>query len=232
MIKKAIPIIRKTWCIIGILLLISVIVTYVYIGTYVFPIAPYWVTQLPPNPLRPQVEYGEFSFSLTYEINGKQKVIKDVWICKFDGFRVNGVGEPKRRSWSDFFKNQQKREILGLENSGSRNTKIVLENIDTYKVVLGVDSAEYFMGEPEYKTTSQMPYIQVYDTLTGYYKDPEDGEQFLNECGFEILSWYCDQPIRNSFESDAFAIMKMSLIILAIAFMIIMVSKSIFKTRT
>ncbi len=51
---------------------------YVYIGTYVFPIAPYWITQLSPNPPSPEIEYGEFDFCLEYKVEGKDKVIKDV----------------------------------------------------------------------------------------------------------------------------------------------------------
>jgi len=42
--------------VIAIVILVGVVNVYVYIGTYIFPIAPHWVTQLPPNPPRPKIK--------------------------------------------------------------------------------------------------------------------------------------------------------------------------------
>ena len=39
---------------------------YVYVGTYIFPIAPHWVTQLPPNPPKPPALLPGFSNSKSY----------------------------------------------------------------------------------------------------------------------------------------------------------------------
>ena len=55
---------------------------YIYVGTYVLPIAPHWVTQLPPNPPKPKIKYGEFKFKMIYSVDGKTKEISDVIVCE------------------------------------------------------------------------------------------------------------------------------------------------------
>ena len=173
---------------------------YVYVGTYIFPIAPHWVTQLPPNPPRPKIRHGEFSFKLEYEINNERKVIEDSLICDFHGFKVDAAGGPKRRKWKEYYQNEQGNEIFTFRNEPSHYSKIVLKNIGIYKVVLSVGSAEYFLGEPEYRGVPELPSIQVFDTGTGYYKDPVQGREFLDGIDFKIISWYCDEPIQNNFK--------------------------------
>ena len=182
-----------------IIVFIGVGCAYVYVGTYIFPIAPHWVTQLPPNPPKPKIKHKEFSFKLEYEINGEKKAVEDALICDFDGFEVMALGGPKYRKWKERFKNKQNDEILTTGNKSSIKEQIVLENIDIYKVVLSVGSAEYFLGEPEYGRTEKLPSIQVYDTTTEYYKDPAESDAFLSEHSFKIIEWYCDSPLESNF---------------------------------
>ena len=183
-----------------IIVLIGAASAYVYIGTYVLPIAPRWVTQLPPNPPKPKIKHKEFSFKLEYEINGEKKTVEDSLICDFDGFEVRAVGGPKKRIWKEHFKNKQNDEILTTGNKSSTKEQIVLENIDIYKVVLSAGTAEYFLGEPEYGRTEKLPFIQVYDTTTEYYKDPTESNAFLSEYAFKIIEWYCDTPLESNFK--------------------------------
>lgn len=82
--------------ILAIFILFSVWSVYVYVGTYVLPIAPHWVTQLPPNPPKPEIKYGEFKFKMTYYIDGKLKEISDVIVCEFKGFEVRIIGDSKK----------------------------------------------------------------------------------------------------------------------------------------
>ena len=105
------------------MVLVSVVSIYVYLGTYVFPIAPHWVTQLPPNPPQPKIKYREVSFKLEYEISGETKVIKDILICEFEGFKVYAVGGSKIRKWNDYYKNEQGNEIFTFRNEPSRDRK-------------------------------------------------------------------------------------------------------------
>ena len=69
---------------------------YVYIGTYIFPIAPHWITQLPPNPPKPKIKYGEFNFKMIYSIDGTTKEVSNTLVCEFRGFEVRTVGGRKK----------------------------------------------------------------------------------------------------------------------------------------
>ena len=51
-----------------------------------------------PNPPAPEIKYGEFSCRLEYELDGEIKVIEDVIICEFDGFKNYGSAG-SRREW-------------------------------------------------------------------------------------------------------------------------------------
>lgn len=150
-----------------------------------------------PAPPKPEIRYGEFDFKLVYEINGEMRTVEDTIVCKFDGFHMD-EGQGKTRRWKEEFKNEQKNDLYAFrvenpEYNEYRNrepdyNQIVLQNIDHYKVVLRVADAEYFLGEPENKRTTPLePSIQVYDKSTGYYKDPQQSDEFLNNYDFKVM---------------------------------------------
>jgi len=172
----------------------------VYIGTYVFPIAPHWVTQLPPNPPSPKIKHGEFNFELKYSILGEEKSIVDTLVCDFEGFEVIAVGGPKVRKYSQRYENKKNYEIFKFRNDPLADSKIVLENFDKYKLVLSVAPAEYFLGDLEVYELSEMPYIQLYDITTGYYLYPSQCQKIFEEYGFAIINWSCESPIKNTFK--------------------------------
>ncbi len=194
----------------NILIVISIIMLiifglYVYLGTYLVPIAPHWITQLPPNPPSPKIKSGEFSFSMECEINNNIVAIEDILVCEFGGFVVNSFGGEKKRIWKSHLKNEQSYELFAFRSEESKyneqkNKQIVLYTIDNYKVMLSLVSAEYLMNEPGIKETYEIPNIRVYDQITGYYKDPSQTESFLKENNFKLINWKCDSPLKNSFK--------------------------------
>lgn len=177
---------------------------YVYVGTYIFPIAPHWITQLPPNPPKPKVTHGEFDFKLVYSIEGMTKEINDTLVCDFSGFEVIELGGDKTRVWIENLKNKNNYELFHFRDE-ERNTEmktyssICIEDVDKYKIVLRLPGAEWFLDEPTYKGTPDMPDIYVYDTTTRYYIDSESCDDLLHKHNFKIISWYCDKPIDNTF---------------------------------
>lgn len=173
---------------------------YVHIGTYILPIAPHWVTQLPPNPPRPKITHGEFNFKLEYELLGDTKIIEDVIVCDFEGFEVLSIGASKTRKWSKSYKNEQKNEIFTFRNQPSGIESIVLGKVDNYIIVLGTSQAEHFMDEPDYRDDTGEPEIRVYDTNTQYYKTPVETDNILENYGFKISNWTCDPPIKNKYK--------------------------------
>lgn len=157
-----------------------------------------------PNPPKPSIKSAEFDFSLKYEIEGEVRTLSDTLVCEFDGFAID-EGRGKTRRWKEYYKNKQKNELFAypygnLKYHKPQYDQILLQDIEQYKIVFATESAEYFMGEPEYKGTDTKPYIQVFDTNIGYYKDTKESEIFLEEHGFKIIEWQCDSPIKNSFE--------------------------------
>jgi hypothetical protein len=160
-------------------------------------------------PLRPNIKYGEFSFELLYEIDGEKHTLNDTLVCEFDGFNID-EGRGITREWKEHFKNEQKNELYAFRVEQPNYYKkgypkpdynqIVLKNIGQYKIVFITHPAEYFLGEPDYKITEGEPFIQVYDTDIGYYKAPDQSNEFLEMHNFKIISWYCDEPIKNNFK--------------------------------
>ena len=190
---------KKVFLIIGIALFVIILV----IG-FVFWFAFGGGALFLPNPPKPTIKSAEFNFTLKYEISGEVRTLSDILVCEFDGFSVD-EGRGKTRRWRKHYKNVENNELFDFPSGNPKYYKpkydqILLQSIENNKIVLTVASAEYFLGEPEYKETPEMPYIQVYDTDTGYYKDPIQSKEFLDGLNFKVISWYCDPPIQNSFK--------------------------------
>ena len=188
---------KKMFSIIGIVIAVLLIIGFIF--WFVFGGGMLFI----PNPPTPAIKSAEFNFTLTYEIGGEVRTLSDTLVCEFDGFNID-EGRGKTRRWKKYYKNMQNNKLFD-DSAGNpkhykpKYDKILLQNIEPYKIVLATASAEYFLGEPEYKRIPEMPYIQVFDTNTGYYKDSEQSELFLDEHGFKVIGWYCDSPIENTF---------------------------------
>lgn len=183
---------KKGFIIIGIVILalfiIGLLFWFAFSGGVVFS-----------NPTKPAIKSSEFNFTLKYEIGGGVRNISDTLVCEFDGFNID-EGRGKTRKWKQYYKYVQNNELFNYSDRKTVYKQIILQNIEQYKIVLAIASAEYFMGDPDYKGTPKMPYIQVYDTSIGYYKDSKQSDLFLDENGFRIIEWYCDPPIKNTFK--------------------------------
>lgn len=182
-----------TGTVIAVLLIIGFIFWFVFGGGILFF----------PSPPTPTIKSAEFNFTLKYEIGREVRTLSDTLVCEFDGFNID-EGRGKTRRWKKYYKNAQNNELFDYPAGNPKYYKpkhdeILLQNIEQYKIVLATASAEYFLGDPEYKGIPEMPYIQVFDTNLGYYKDPEQSELFLDEYGFKVIEWYCDPPIENTF---------------------------------
>jgi len=202
---------KKIIMVIVALILICVIGILIIASPWIILAVGLWLSPAPP---KPEITYGEFDFKLVYEIDGEIQTIEDTIICEFDGFNIDEVNGKTRR-WKEEFKNEQGNELYAFrveqidnpefnEYKNGRKpdyNQIVLKNIDHYKVLLSVADAEYFLGEPDDKTPGPVePSIQVYDKSICYYKDPKQSEEFLEPHNFKVISWECDEPIKNTFK--------------------------------
>lgn len=68
-----------------------------------------------PNPPKPEIKYGEFPFSMEYEINGEQYSVEDTIVCEFDGYTVD-EWSGKYRSWKACMKNSGDKIVLYKDN--------------------------------------------------------------------------------------------------------------------
>ena len=153
--------------------------------TYIFKV---WSI---PDPPKPKITYGEFPFTLVYEINGEEKVIEDILICEYDGIVVYGGIPNKMRSWKESLKSGNKRIIL---------LKIDETNIVYYPIR---NSAGYYMGD---KTSGEIKYSQNAG-IDDIEKNPNyvydryiSAEELLNHYNIRITRWEIALPITNSFK--------------------------------
>lgn len=78
----------------------------VFFYMLIYPWICLWLgLMLMPNPPKPTVCYEEFPFTLTYELNGEVKTIKDTAICEFDGYHERTEAGQSRK-WITYLKSE------------------------------------------------------------------------------------------------------------------------------
>ena len=177
---------------IGIIIIVLVGVFYLFIVSGAF-------LTLLPNPPAPEIQYGEFPFTLTYELDGEIIEINDAVICEYDG--VVRSGTPTRK-WKSSLKNGQK--YITLLNFESLNIK----NDNGEKIIelyFYYGTGAYYMGDNDdsFSRTEQSTDRVCYmyknknkEVRHGSFSAAEAYEKF----GIRLISWECAPPIENSFK--------------------------------
>lgn len=156
------------------------------------------------HPIRPipEIQYGEFPFTLTYEIDGERKVIKDTIICEYDGYKM--LGEAGwYREWNSHLKSGNDR--ITLLDLKSRNEK---NEFDYWMLELFFywGNAEYYMGEPLDYASRDPKNEQDFDWIDYQYQTPDGivgysayaAEEAFRKYGIKLISWECSLPIENT----------------------------------
>ncbi|MNW52805.1 hypothetical protein D3C74_303400 [compost metagenome] len=171
--------------ILGIPILLIIIMAVYIVGPW---LAILLGIQLEPNPLRPEVTYGEFPFRLEYEVNGQRMVVEDTLICEYDGIGAD-EGRGKYRKWK--------------ERLASGHERVTLRKVDeTKEIYYSPGSASYYMDDLENSIEYQHGYpdaliIEKEDRITSNRLIRAD--QLLKEYNIKLISWEASQPIRNNF---------------------------------
>lgn len=186
---------KKTMIIMGIIfsILLLIISLLVFGFWFIFGGGSYFI-QVP----KPEITYGEFPFRLTYELNGETKVIEDIIVCEFDGFKVEGENG-KYRKWKTYLKSGSERiTLLDVRQLGEKDdfNHTILELFFSY------GNGEYYMGDEysqskaEISTYVEYMYQNVDGTI-GYsaFKAEEAYEKF----NIRLISWEAAEPIQNTF---------------------------------
>lgn len=148
---------------------------------------------------KPVITYGEFPCRLTYELNGKEKVIEDVIVCEFEGFEFKSEAG-KYKKWKTYLKSgKTEMTLLDLSDLNEKNEfgHTILGFFFSY------GNAEYYMGDTERHSIPQISdYIEYkYKTQDGIiggsaYKADEAWEKYK----IRLISWEVSPPIQNSFK--------------------------------
>ena len=148
----------------------------------------------------PQIKYGEFPFKLTYEIDGNVKVIEDVIVCEFDGYKVRGEAG-KYRKWKSSLKSGNERiTLMDLSDTGEKNEfgKSMLE------LYFYWGTADYYMsddGTGKARTSQDL-------TEVCYISKGEKGvishssisaQEAWERYKIKLIKWECSEPIENKF---------------------------------
>ena len=179
-----------------------IITVVILLGCVLFTVLYPWITLFfgilfSPTP-KPEITYGEFPITLTYEYNGELKTIEDTVICEFDGFGFNEA-HGKFRKWETYLKSGNV-DLVILDLRGSDAKDKYGNKILCFFFSFG--NAEYYMGD-----TWRKSYPQIRDYVE-YKYEREDGttggsaytaDEALNKFGIKLISFENAQPIENKF---------------------------------
>lgn len=163
------------------------------------------------NPAAPKNKYGEFPFKLTYELNGETKVIEDVLVCEFDGYKSSG--SEKKRVWKTTLKSNSELMPysdgeLVLIDTRERDIRDSKEN-KVLEIQYFTGSAGYYMGDrPVYAISisdvqelDHLRYLyQLDDGSIGYNAFSPD--EAYEKVGIRLISWEGSDPIVNAFYGE------------------------------
>ena len=136
--------------------------------------------------LKPTITEAEFSFKITYELDGETVTIDDV-------YKVNYVP-------NDADDNHKGRVYAGKRlSSGEDDTNFVIKQDENTRVeIWAYFYADYLMGDPEYDYFAGKafePKIYYYDANETEYYD----EETLAAQGVKLISFEYPTPIENDF---------------------------------
>ena len=138
---------------------------------------------------RPEVKEGSFDFTVTYELSGEVKTVKDTYVCKYEGVSMTLEGTHDR-AWKGTFDG-------GLAGDSIK----ICDTADGGEIVLAfLIYPEYFMGEPDYKEFKPTYDLAVYYyDENGYIIDNSDDAEVLASHGVRFIGFEYGDPIENSF---------------------------------
>ena len=146
---------------------------------------------------KPEVQTGEFPFSVTYKYKGEVKTFSGVYKCKFSGSKT--ILNEHHRYWEG--------EAVIDNPAGFEHDHIIdqQENVMSLAIQEDID-AGYFMGDPLYKNSyaesgreGPEPYIEYFEYKNNIETTDENRDEIMQKIGFEILDYSYAEPIENSF---------------------------------
>ena len=147
------------------------------------------------EPEKPEITYGEFPFTITYEVNGEIKKVEDAIVCEYDGIKNLGTAG-KYRAWSSKLKSGNERVTL---------LRIEEEN-RIYEITVSAGLPEYYMGDfIQGKTEYERAMLD--DNYLGYieWKNGEQTgisvskEEVYEKFKLKVIEMDFSEPLENEF---------------------------------
>jgi hypothetical protein len=153
----------------------------------VFSIATYSV--LSGIAQKPTVTEAEFPFTITYELDGKEVTIDDVYNVRYDG--NGGYADTKSRIY-----------VGGIGDLGEGNTVYTLKSDESYKIELWTNFyPEHLMGDLQdagyFDEEPFEPRIYYYEIDGSGETEYSDAETLAAQ-GVKLISFEYPEPIENS----------------------------------
>lgn len=149
--------------------------------------------------LNPSVKEGRFNFSVTYEVDGEQETVSDVFVCEFVEiiFALDG----SYIEWNSRVEDSELANRLE-ENRGY----LLLKTCDDGSIYLDFNlSPKYFMSDPNYGNAN----LGISPRLFIEYNETK-GEELgvwwsedatvLESYGVKVISYSYDAPIENTYK--------------------------------
>lgn len=155
------------------------------------------------NQSEPAIEYGEFPFRFSYELDGQSHTIEDTVICTYVGLE----GILHRRDWSTRL--QSAVEPKAMLQQKDTHSAIHPERINTSaQVGLDYGYGGYYMGDPNademLNAEPHLYYHEVYktDATTTYMESTMlSADEARALFGITVTEFDFSMPIKNTFES-------------------------------
>jgi hypothetical protein len=149
----------------------------------------------------PQIQDGEFSIYLEYEIDGNIYVIDDIVVCRYNGFDTTSCRPI--RTYSDSLKYKSSLTLVTFEeNTESKLTSGRIN--EKASIRLNVGNGGYYLGDPDRKDMG--PYIAYFESyktepkVTHNYVTKLTNKQLEEIFGIKIIRFEFDAQIENTFE--------------------------------
>lgn len=176
-------------CIIGVIILILLL----FLLFYIFVLSGAFAI-LMPKPPEPQITYGEFPFTITYEVDNEIMTYSDVVICEYEGIESLGTAG-KTRKWSKKLKS-------GNEHITLLKSEIYENDFEIYAPI--PREAEYYMGDFRQSREDYEIAFENTRRYLGYKQGDTDHsitkEDAWEEYGVKVINIECSLPIVNKFE--------------------------------
>ena len=136
----------------------------------------------------PEVKKAQFNFSVTYEIDGEEKIYSGIYVCEYDGIYVSCVG--KGRNWDGYVENGGDNGLIPVQE---RKNEVIYIDLGFYP--------EYFMSDPDgFEGVPEIKLLADIRSEDGGIGFETEQDVIFEDFGIRVISYEYDEPIQNTYK--------------------------------